>query len=221
VITVTRRPIRARRLLLVIALTADTAILASACGTRTAADGGADQVAAPTTAVTEPGAASTPTSPRVPASTSVVPGGWRLCSNPHVGYSIAYPGDWYTTALRTTEVCAQFHPTRFTIPEFGEYPPTALTVRPTPGLPTEPTDSIHARTLLWEMTSVGGNDAVRFEELFTGEGLYPKGAKEYGYVIELKERVFRVYATWCPGEDVDYADWKVVVDRAVRTLDVE
>ena len=217
----TRRPIRARRVLLVIALTAGTAISAGACGTRTAANGGADQVAAPTPTVTDPAGASTPTSPRAPSPTSVVPSGWRLCTNPHVGYSIAYPGDWHTTALRTTEVCSQFHPTSFTIPEFGEYPPTALTVRPTSGLPTEPTDSIHARTLLWDMTSVGRNDAVRFEEVLTGEGLLPNGTKKYGYVIELKGSAFRVYATWCPGEDDDYADWRTVVDKAVRTLDVE
>jgi hypothetical protein len=217
----TRRPIRARRVLLVIALTASTAVSAGACGTRTAANAGADQVAAPTPAVTDPGRASTSTSPRAPSPTSVVPGGWRLCTNPHAGYSIAYPADWYTTAVRATEVCAQFHPTRFTIPEFGEYPPTALTVRPVPKLPTERTDSIHARTLLWEMTSVGSNDAVRFEEVLTGEGLYPKGTKEYGYVIELKGSVYRVHATWCPGDDGDYADWKTVVDRAVHTLDVE
>jgi hypothetical protein len=70
------------------------------------------------------------------------------------------------------------------------------------------------------VTSVGSNEAVRFEEILTGEGLYPKGTKEYGYVIELRGSVYRVYATWCPGDDGDYADWKTVVDRAVRTLDV-
>jgi hypothetical protein len=210
-----------RRVLLVIALTAGTVLSAGACGTRTAASGGADHVAAPTPVLTDSGGASTPTSAPAPSPTSVVPGGWRLCTNPHVGYSIAYPGDWYTTALRTTEVCAQFHPTKFTIPEFSEYPPTALTVRPTSGLPTEPADSSYARTLLWEMTSVGGNDAVRFEDVLTGQGLLPGGTKEYGYVIELNGSAFRVYATWCPGENGDYADWRIVVDQAVRTLDVE
>jgi hypothetical protein len=216
----TRPSARARRVVL-IALTVGAAVLAGACAAPTAGNGGAGQVAAPTPTATGRGGAGTPTSPRAPSPTSVVPGGWRLCTNPHVGYSIAFPGDWYTSAVRTTEVCSQFHPTRFTVPESGEYPPTALNVRPASGLPTEPTDSIHARTLLWEMTSVGGHDALRFEQELTGEGLYPKGTKEYGYVIELNGGYYRVHATWCPGEDAAYADWKTVVDRAVRTLRVD
>src|SRR4029453_402991 len=51
-----------RRVLLVIALTAGTVLSAGACGTRTAASGGADHVAAPTPAVTDSSGASTPTS---------------------------------------------------------------------------------------------------------------------------------------------------------------
>jgi hypothetical protein len=215
----TRRPTPARSLLLVIALTAGTAIAAGACGPRTAPHGEADPVTAPAPAVTDPG--RPPTSPPAPSPSSVVPAGWRACTNPHLGYSIAYPGDWYTTALRTTEVCSQFHPTRFTIPEAGEYPPTALTVGPTSGLPTERTDPVYAQTLRWERTTVAGNDAIRYEEILTGVGLRPQGTKQYGYVIELDGRAFRVSATWCPGEEADYADWKVVVDRAVRTLVVD
>jgi len=216
----TRLPTRARRHILVIAVTAGAVILAGACGAGPASSGGDSSVAgAPTPAVGASGGASGPTSPQAPSPTSALPSGWRLCTNTHVGYSIGYPQDWYTTELRIEEVCSQFHPTYFTIPPFSEYPLTALNVGQPPERPATPTDPRHARTLLWEETSVGVRSAVRFEEEFTGEGLYEKGTMRYGYVIETKARALTVY-TMAPPGSTGYADWKVVVDQAVRTLDL-
>ena len=214
----TRLPTRARRHILVIAVTAGAVILGGACGARPASRGGGDSSVAGVTApaVGASRAASTPTSPPTP---SALPPGWRLCTNTHVGYSIGYPEDWYTTELRIEEVCSQFHPTYFTIPQFSEYPLTALNVGQTSERPATPTDPRYARTLLWEETSVGVRTAVRFEEEFTGEGLYEKGTMRYGYVIEPKGRALTVCAMAPPGT-TGYADWKVVVDQAVRTLDL-
>ena len=213
----TRPPTHARRHILVIAVTAGTVILAGACGAGPASGGGDSSVAgAPASAVRASEEASAPTSP---PATSALPSGWRLCTNTHVGYSIGYPQDWYTTELRIEEVCSQFHPTYFTIPPLSEYPLTALNVRQPSEHPATPTDPRHARTLLREETSVGTHSAVRFEEESTGEGLYEKGTMRYGYVIETKARALTVY-TMAPPGSTGYADWKIVVDQAVRTLDL-
>lgn len=177
-------------------------VLSSACATELPSSGGPD--------------ASAPGSPPATSTASALPGGWRLCANDHVGYSIGYPDDWYTTALGTEDICSQFHPSSFTIPPFSERPLTALNVVPAEQ-PAAPTDPTYARTLLWEDTTVGAADAIRFEEEFTGEGLYQRGTMRYGYVIDLSGRTLTVYTIASPGT-ASYAAWKVVVDQAAPTL---
>jgi hypothetical protein len=147
-----------------------------------------------------------------------LPHGWRRCVNTVENYSVGYPGDWYTTQIRPEEVCAQVHPSRFTIPPESEYPLTALNVRRVPAPPSR-TDTMFDRTLLWEKTTVAGRRGVRFETSSTGEGLYQAGTRQYGYVIRLGRGLISVHTTAEPGE-TRYAAWKSVVDRAVRTLAV-
>jgi hypothetical protein len=147
-----------------------------------------------------------------------LPRGWRRCVNPVEKYSIGYPGKWHTTQIRPAEVCQQFHPNRFTIPPESEYPLTALNVRRVTAPPSR-TDTEYERTLLWRKTTVAGRQAVRFETVSTGAGLYQEGTRQYGYVIRLGRGLISVHATAEAGE-TRYAAWKTVVDKAARTLDV-
>ena len=201
----------------VVAATVGIVLVAAACGSRPTS--GAPPAGAPVPGVGLPEESSTPTEPPSPSPSSALPRGWRLCANAHVGYSIGYPEAWYTTALREEEVCSQFHPTAFTIPQGSEYPLTALITRPVSALPAAPVDPLFARSLLWEKTSVGAHRAVRFEEEFTGDGLYERGTRRYGFVVDLDGRALTVYTIAVPST-ASYADWKVVVDQAVRTLEL-
>ena len=150
--------------------------------------------------------AANPTSPQV----------WRRCVNPSENYSIGYPRGWYTTQIRPQEVCAQFHPTRFTIPPDSEYPLTALNVQRVTALPSR-TSTEFERTLRWQRTTVAGRSAVRFETSSTGAGMDQAGTRRYGYVLRLGHSLISVHTAAEPGE-TRYAAWKTVVNKAVRTL---
>jgi hypothetical protein len=145
-----------------------------------------------------------------------LPSGWQRCVNPYQNFSVGHPDRWHTTHIRAEEVCAQIHPTRFTIPPESEYPLTALNVRRVPVLPGRH-DTEFERVLRWQRTTVTGRAAVRFETVSTGAGLYEAGTKQYGYVIRLDGGLVSVHTTAAPGE-TRYAAWRTVVDRAARTL---
>jgi hypothetical protein len=153
-----------------------------------------------------------------PSTAPSLPHGWRRCVNSVEGYSIGYPGGWYTTQIRPAEVCAQFHPSRFSIPPESEYPLTALNAKRVPAAPSR-TGTEFERTLLWQRTTVAGRSAVRFETSSTGAGLYQAGTRQYGYVIRLGDGLISVHTTAEPGE-TRYRAWKTVVNRAARTLGV-
>ena len=78
-------------------------------------------------------------------------------------------------------------------------------------------DTVFATTLLRENTNIGGRRAVRFETVSTGEGLYPQGTRTYGYVVDRDGSAFATFTKATPGQP-RYARYKIVVDRAVRTL---
>jgi hypothetical protein len=151
-----------------------------------------------------------------PAANPPSPHVWRRCVNSSENYAIKYPRDWYTTQIRPEEVCAQFHPTRFTIPSDGEYPLTALNVRRVTALPSR-TSTEFERTLRWQRTTVAGRSAVRFETSSTGAGMDQVGTRRYGYVLRLGRSLISVHTVAGPGE-TRYAAWKTVVNKAVRTL---
>jgi hypothetical protein len=150
-----------------------------------------------------------------PAQVSL-PTGWQRCVNTAENYSIGYPGDWYTTQIRPEEVCAQVHPDRFVIPLESEYPLTALNVQRVTALPSRSSTEFE-RTMLWQRTTVAGRPAVRFETVSTGAGMDLEGTRRYGYAIRLGHALISVHTAAEPGE-TRYADWRKVVNRAVRTL---
>jgi hypothetical protein len=166
----------------------------------------------PSVAATRPPAAAKPP----PAAGPPLPQGWRLCVNPIEGFSTGYPRGWYTTEVRPSEVCRQFHPTIFEIPRESEYPQTALNVRLTNALPDRD-DTEFERVLLWEETTVAGRPAVRVETESTGEGQHLAGSRSYGYTIRFGRTLLTVFAAAEP-DAAGYADWKAVVDQAAPTV---
>jgi len=158
-----------------------------------------------------------------PSSPAFLPAGWASCTNAHVGFEIGYPGDWHTASLNPQQDCQQFHPIAFIVPVDGEYPLTALNAVQTPEA-FDPAVSgkvdPSAQTLLREETSVGGRRAVRFEWSLIQEGILPVGTMRYGYVIDRDGTEFLVFTMAVPNT-IEYADWKVVVDQAVQTIEFD
>lgn len=155
------------------------------------------------------------------ATADTLAGGWRRCKNAHHRFSIGYPRHWHTTQLRPADRCRQFDRRPFTVPPNSEYPITALNAVPTTVSFTEyvasPTDPMFAETLQWKRTWICGRRALRFETVATGEGLYEKGTRSYGYAVNRNGKAFVVF-TMTPPNDGRYAQNKAVVERAVRTL---
>ncbi|MEU7906933.1 hypothetical protein [Actinoplanes sp. NPDC049118] len=150
------------------------------------------------------------------AARTPAPQAWRRCVNSPENYSVEYPRGWHTTQIRPREVCAQFHPTRFTIAPDSEYPLTALNVRRVTALPSR-TSTEFERTLRWQRTTISGRSAVRFETSSTGAGMDRAGTRRYGYVLRLGHSLISVHTAAEPGE-TRYAAWKTVVDKAARTV---
>jgi hypothetical protein len=215
-----RRPSIPKSRFLVAAVIGASALGIGACGRPAAA--GAVEGLPPATVSSAPGSVDLVTASRAahsaPPAKPSLPHGWKRCVNVTENYSIGYPGSWHTTQIRPEEVCAQFHPSPFTIPPESEYPLTALNAKRVSAPPSR-TDTEFEDTLLWERTTVGGRRAVRFETSSTGAGLYLAGTRQYGYVLRLGQNLISVHTTAEPGE-ARYAAWQTVVDKAVRTLTV-
>ena len=156
-----------------------------------------------------------------PASAHPWFGGWQRCTNPVLRYTIAYPRHWHTAQVRPSEVCRQFDRRPFTVPQNAEYPITALNAVPVPVSLRQyvagTTDPMFAVTKSVRHTRVAGRAAVRFEVVSTGEGLYPKGTRTYGYAFSRAGATFVVFTMTLPG-DRRYRQNKAVVDVAAATL---
>jgi hypothetical protein len=206
-----------RSRLMLAAVLAVSALGIGACGRPASIEAGAlPPAAAPDAAVAATPAVSLGAGLARPAARPPAPQVWRRCVNSSENYSIGYPRGWYTTQIRPQEVCAQFHPTRFTIPPDSEYPLTALNVKRVTALPSR-TSTEFERTLRWQRTTVAGRSAVRFETSSTGAGMDQAGTRRYGYVLRLGHSLLSVHTAAAPGE-TRYAAWKTVVNKAVRTL---
>ena len=158
-----------------------------------------------------------------------IPAGWENCTNTSRGYSIAFPGDWHTTDVfdgvaDPANACQWFSPDPFgpqgnVVPEGWAYP-LELVFRQGSfdQVLEERRDPELADVLLEEELFVKGHRAVRLEketliDLIADTGLH------YEYVIEVDpETTLIVHTTATRGVAGVYADNKVVVDRAVDTL---
>jgi hypothetical protein len=165
--------------------------------------------------------------PRPKPPQGTIPTGWEKCTNASRGYSIAYPGDWYTTDVfdgtsDPANACQWFSPEPFgpqgnVVSEGWGYPLEVAIRGPFDDVLTQETDPGAVDVLVEEPVLVHGHRAVRLEfetliDLIAETGLH------YEYLIELDaETTLIVHTTATRGVGV-YADNKVVVDRAVDTL---
>jgi hypothetical protein len=161
--------------------------------------------------------------------TDEIPDGWEKCTNASIGYSIGYPGDWYTTdvfdgAPDPANACQWFSPELFgpqgnVVPEGWGYPlEVAIRGGSFDDVRAQETDPELADVLVEDELFVDGHRAVRLEyetlvDLMAETGLH------YEYVIELDpETTLIVHTTATRGVVGVYAENKVVLDRAVDTL---
>jgi hypothetical protein len=167
------------------------------------------------------------------AALDALPPGWSRCTNAERrfrGYSIGYPGGWYTTHLTPEQACEYFDPEPFEILEGTEFPPTALfvtvTLEPLDTYVDQLTDPMFFDTVRREDTTVGGQPAVLVETVATGEGESEPGERRYGYVVEIScinnqcvksGRVFVALATGLPGDE-RYDEFRSVTDEVVKTV---
>jgi hypothetical protein len=164
-----------------------------------------------------------------PPGGATIPNGWENCTNAARGYSIAFPGDWYTTDVfdgtpDTANACQWFSPDPFgpqgnVVPEGWGYPLEVAIRGPFDDALAQDTDPEAVDVLVEEQVLVRGHRAVRLEYETLNDVLGENGL-HYQYVIELDaETTLIVHTTPTRGVAGVYADNKVVVDRAVETLE--
>jgi hypothetical protein len=176
----------------------------------------------PVTTVEEIETAVTHTRTVTVESEETLPSGWSVCTNRRRGYSIGYPGGWYTTHLRPAQACEYFNPEPFEILEGTEFPPTGLfaflTDQTVDSYVEQATDPMFFETIRQEDTTVGERSAVLIETAATGQGESEPGERTYGYVVAVgpEEDAFVVLATGLPGDE-RYEEFKDVADEAVKT----
>lgn len=163
-----------------------------------------------------------------PPQGPTIPAGWEKCTNAQRGYSIAFPGDWHTTDVfdgtpDPANACQWFSPEPFgpqgnVVTEGWGYPLEVAIRGPFDDALAQDTDPEAVDVLVEEQVLIQGHRAVRLEyetliDLIAETGLH------YEYLIELDaETTLIVHTTATRGVGV-YADNKVVVDRAVDTLE--
>lgn len=169
---------------------------------------------------------SAPPRPKPPGSE--IPTGWEKCSNTSIGYSIGYPGDWYTTdafdgVRDPANACQWFSPDLFgpqgsVVPEGWGYPLEVAIRGPFDQVRAQETDPELVDVLVEDELFVDGHRAVRLE-YETLIDLMAETGFHYEYVIELDpETTLIVHTTATRGVVGVYAENKVVLDRAVDTL---
>jgi hypothetical protein len=163
-----------------------------------------------------------------PPQGPTIPAGWEKCTDAQRGYSIAFPGDWHTTDVfdgtpDPANACQWFSPEPFgpqgnIVTEGWGYPLEVAIRGPFDDALAQDTDPEAVDVLVEEQILIQGHRAVRLEyetliDLIAETGLH------YEYLIELDaETTLIVHTTATRGVGV-YADNKVVVDRAVDTLE--
>jgi hypothetical protein len=166
--------------------------------------------------------------PRPKPPQGTIPAGWEKCTNASHGYSIAYPGDWYTTdvfdgASDPANACQWFSldpfgPRGNVVSEGWGYPFEVAIRGPFDQVREQELDPEIADVIVEENLLVKGHRAVRVE-YETLIDLIGETDMHYEYLIELDaERTLIVHTTTTRGVTGVYADNKVVVDRAVDTL---
>ena len=159
---------------------------------------------------------------------AAIPEGWEKCTNTAYGYSIGYPGTWYTTDVfdgtpDPANACQWFSPDPFgpqgnVVSEGWGYPLELAIRGPFDQVRAQDTDPELADVLVEEDRFVQGHRAVRLEYETLNDVLADNGL-HYEYLIELDaDTTLIVHTTATRGIVGVYAENKVVLDYAVDSL---
>ena len=180
-----------------------------------------------TAAPTAPARTGTPEpTPSTPApSPEVFPGG-GTCTNPELGYTVAYPADWFAN-----EAVAPDDEVLDPVPACGYFGREPIEVLPNAGLPPTvvvsfsrltdvPPPSTGATVISTEQVTVAGRPAtVREDEEGVDSAFSTAGDRHYSYFVELADGDVLVVSTGSRGAD-DYEANKGIVDDMLRTLEL-
>lgn len=193
----------------IIALFGAFALVIASCGDD-------DETADTTTTTPEATTSTEVTTTTAPDPTD----GWERCENPE-GFSIAYPGDWTTNDGSVTEPCSLFDPEAFEVPEATDARVAAVSAYvddvPFNEVAAPEAGEDHATTV------VDGHQAVRTEGP-AGE-FYGDHTQRAAYAIDLALGVDdgpgTLFVDVVDVDDVAYDDAVSVLDRMVKTIDLD
>ena len=209
---------------LVAACTADDSTTTSEPGTTVAATSTSTNPPADSSTTSTPPTTST-TTPEMTATTSPtsLPGGeLTKCESPE-GYSIEYPSEWMTNPGDMVPTCGQFHPEDFEVTATDERL-AAVTVYIDPVPFAEVAAPDPDREADRAVTAVDGLQAVRLEYEAADTGLWPEGTPITMYAIDVtpaEGSPATMFVDTIGLSSFDYETNQVVVDRMVRTIDVD
>lgn len=189
---------------------------------------GDDATPSPTAAEATPSPTEDPSpiSTQSPDASAEATADWPRCENADLGFSVAYPPDWWVQeearpdpALDPLPGCTYFAPQPVDVPQNAGLPPSIAIVF---GLTEEPLGPVEPPYVILssETTTVDGMPAVREESEATEEAgpFAQPGDRSYGYRIELPG-----------GEELgvgvnssvgDYEEEKRILDLMMQTLQV-
>jgi hypothetical protein len=172
---------------------------------------------------------SRPVAPVPRTSPTDAPAGWVRCENGAIGYSIAYPSDWFTTDLLNGErdpanACRWFSSTPYdedlgtqVVEGYGH--PLEVRIRTGDHEAIAADETVVADVLARDEVLVDGRPAVRLELEYGAGPIVPAGTRVYEYVIDLgPEQTMIVLTADQDGIPGSYEDNRVVVDDAVGSL---
>lgn len=135
----------------------------------------------------------------------------QSCTNEELGYTVAFPADWFTNDPAAAPPCTYFDPDPVEVPEATEFLDVAVSVSRVDG-PVESLIRDDATEVLTEQPAqIGGRNAVRVEGRATGMGLLDEGTRTYRVLVDLGGSRTLVFST----QDMDGVDY----DRAAEVLD--
>lgn len=160
-----------------------------------------------------------------------LPDEWARCTNGALGYSIGYPGDWFTTDVfdgtqDPSNACRWFSPEPFgpdgnVVSEGWGFPLEVAVRGPFERQVAQTLDPELAEPVVEEDVTVDGRRALRVEYSTLVDVIAEPGL-HYAYLIELDaDTTLVVHTTETRGiadDDAEYQGFRTLVDRAVETI---
>jgi hypothetical protein len=156
-------------------------------------------------------------------SEAAIPPGWSLCTNPVKKFSIGYPGGWVTRNEGAEDACGIFDPEAIDYPREGPSSAGMIVIAALTTTVDELVTQITApeaerRVLKKEESRIGERRAVILETEATGRGDETGRSRIYEYVVDKDGAAFTVRTYAEPNRLSRHAEFRSVIDQAVKTL---